>query len=103
MAVQVPGFALPTSITMGSTAVQVHPSFRLYLHSASVRPQQAALQALTPVVWETSARGCESQLLAAILHAERPDLEEQHTQLLTSLAADQRLVQASPARGQLCV
>ena len=91
---QVPGFSLPASISMAGTLVSMNPAFKLYLHSPTAKPEAAALATLTPVMWETSAAGCESQLLASILHVERPDLAEQHTQLLASMAADQRLVQA---------
>ena len=55
------------------------------------------VQGVTPVWWAATPTGCCSQLLAAIVHCERPDLEKKHRDVVQGAAADQRLIQACTA------
>ena len=86
---------LAANCTMDGREVKVHASFRLYLHTPYSSLPPGPLQGLTPVWWAATHTGCCSQLLAAVLHCERPDLEKQHRDTVQSAAADERLIQAS--------
>lgn len=56
----------------------MHPAFRLILHTKLANPHfQPELQAqCTLINFSVTRDGLEEQLLAAVVHLERPDLEE---------------------------
>lgn len=66
------------AIKIGDKEVEYNPLFRLILHSKLANPHyKPEMQAQTTLVNFTVTRdGLEDQLLAEVVKAERPDLEE---------------------------
>ncbi|NXO76324.1 DYH9 protein, partial [Sitta europaea] len=65
-------------IKIGDKECALHPAFRLILHTKLANPHfQPELQAqCTLIDFSVTRQGLEEQLLAAVVHLERPDLEE---------------------------
>ena len=63
--------------------MEYHPSFQLYLHSKMANPHyKPELQAQTTLInFTVTKMGLEDQLLAEVVKAERPDLEDQKAEL----------------------
>lgn len=63
---------------MGDKEVEYNPKFRLILHTKLANPHyKPEMQAQTTLINFTVTRdGLEDQLLAEVVKAERPDLEE---------------------------
>ena len=76
-----------TAIKLGDKEIEFHPDFRLFLHTKLANPHyKPELQAQTTLINFTVTRsGLEDQLLAEIVKADRPDLEEQKSQLTVTL------------------
>ena len=72
-------------IKIGDKEVDYHPQFRLILHTKLANPHyQPEMQAQCTLINFTVTRdGLEDQLLADVVRAERPDLEELKAQLTT--------------------
>lgn len=72
-------------IKMGDKEVDYHPQFKLILHTKLANPHyQPEMQAQCTLINFTVTReGLEDQLLADVVRAERPDLEELKAQLTT--------------------
>jgi dynein heavy chain len=72
-------------IKMGDKEVDYHPNFRLILHTKLANPHyQPEMQAQCTLINFTVTReGLEDQLLADVVRAERPDLEELKAALTT--------------------
>lgn len=66
------------AIRIGDKEVEYHPDFRLILHTKLANPHyKPEMQAQTTLVDFTVTRdGLEEQLLAEVVRAERPDLEQ---------------------------
>ncbi|XP_015735401.1 dynein heavy chain 17, axonemal [Coturnix japonica] len=73
-------------IRIGDKEVEYHPQFRLILHTKYFNPHfQPELQAQCTLINFTVTRdGLEEQLLAAVVSAERPDLEQLKANLTKS-------------------
>eukprot|EP00095_Tigriopus_kingsejongensis_P007513 maker-scaffold103_size370364-snap-gene-1.20 protein:Tk07513 transcript:maker-scaffold103_size370364-snap-gene-1.20-mRNA-1 annotation:"dynein beta ciliary-like" len=71
------------AIRLGDKEVEYSPLFRLYLHTKMANPHyKPELQAQTTLINFTVTRqGLEDQLLAEVVKADRPDLEEQKADL----------------------
>merc|ERR1719350_2647059 len=71
------------AIKMGDKEVEYHPKFQLFLHTKIANPHyKPELQAQTTLINFTVTRtGLEDQLLAEVVKADRPDLEEQKAAL----------------------
>jgi dynein heavy chain len=71
------------AIRLGDKEVEYHPKFQLYLHTKMANPHyKPELQAQTTLINFTVTRqGLEDQLLAEVVKADRPDLEEQKADL----------------------
>lgn len=69
---------LNRAIRIGDKEVEYHPDFRLILHTKLANPHyKPEMQAQTTLVDFTVTRdGLEEQLLAEVVRAERPDLEQ---------------------------
>ena len=67
------------AIKLGDKEVEYNPSFQLFLHSKMANPHyKPELQAQTTLINFTVTKGgLEDQLLAEVVKADRPDLEEQ--------------------------
>ena len=72
-------------IKIGDKEVDYHPNFRLILHTKLANPHyQPEMQAQCTLINFTVTRdGLEDQLLADVVRAERPDLEELKAELTT--------------------
>ena len=72
-----------TAIKLGEKEVEYHPSFQLFLHSKMANPHyKPELQAQTTLInFTVTKTGLEDQLLAEVVKADRPDLEEQKAEL----------------------
>jgi len=72
-----------TAIKLGEKEVEYHPKFQLYLHSKMANPHyKPELQAQTTLInFTVTKTGLEDQLLAEVVKADRPDLEEQKAEL----------------------
>ena len=72
-----------TAIKLGEKEVEYHPDFQLYLHSKMANPHyKPELQAQTTLInFTVTKTGLEDQLLAEVVKADRPDLEEQKGEL----------------------
>jgi len=72
---------------MGDREVEYNPSFRLILHTKLANPHyKPEMQAQTSLINFTVTRdGLEDQLLAEVVKAERPDLEELKVSIEESL------------------
>ena len=72
-------------IKMGDKEVDYHPKFKLILHTKLANPHyQPEMQAQCTLINFTVTRdGLEDQLLADVVRAERPDLEELKAELTT--------------------
>ena len=72
-----------TAIKLGDKEIEYHPSFKLFLHTKMANPHyKPELQAQTTLINFTVTRqGLEDQLLAEVVKADRPDLEEQKAEL----------------------
>ena len=72
-------------IKMGDKEVDYHPDFKLILHTKLANPHyQPEMQAQCTLINFTVTReGLEDQLLADVVRAERPDLEELKAELTT--------------------
>ena len=70
-------------IKMGDKEVDYHPNFKLILHTKLANPHyQPEMQAQCTLINFTVTReGLEDQLLADVVRAERPDLEELKAEL----------------------
>ena len=68
---------------MGDREIEYHPSFKLILQTKLANPHyKPELQAQCSLINFTVTRdGLEDQLLAEVVKAERPDLEETKVQL----------------------
>ena len=68
---------------MGDKEVDYHPNFKLILHTKLANPHyQPEMQAQCTLINFTVTReGLEDQLLADVVRAERPDLEELKAEL----------------------
>ncbi|KAJ3335866.1 Dynein heavy chain 2, axonemal [Gonapodya sp. JEL0774] len=99
-------------IKLGEKEIEYNPEFQLYLttplSNPSYSPETYAKAAV--VNFAVSEQGLEDQLLGIVLKKERPDLEEQKTKLVSSVAAakhkleqleDQILHLLSTAQGSL--
>lgn len=71
------------AIKLGDKEVEYNPNFRLILHTKLANPHyKPEMQAQTTLINFTVTRdGLEDQLLAEVVRAERPDLEELKSQL----------------------
>ena len=71
------------AIKLGDKEVEYHPKFQLFLHTKLANPHyKPELQAQTTLINFTVTRqGLEDQLLAEVVKADRPDLEEQKAEL----------------------
>ena len=72
-----------TAIKLGEKEVEYNSSFQLYLHSKMANPHyKPELQAQTTLInFTVTKTGLEDQLLAEVVKADRPDLEEQKAEL----------------------
>ena len=72
-----------TAVKLGEKEVEYHPNFQLYLHSKMANPHyKPELQAQTTLInFTVTKTGLEDQLLAEVVKADRPDLEEQKAEL----------------------
>lgn len=70
--------AFSRAIKIGDKEVEYNPEFRLILHTKLANPHyKPEMQAQTTLINFTVTRdGLEDQLLAEVVKAERPDLEE---------------------------
>ncbi|GLH11964.1 Dynein heavy chain, cytoplasmic [Gryllus bimaculatus] len=73
----------PLAIKIGDKEVEYNPSFKLILHTKLANPHyKPEMQAQTTLINFTVTRdGLEDQLLAEVVKAERPDLEELKAEL----------------------
>jgi dynein heavy chain len=71
------------AIKLGDKEVEYNPKFQLFLHTKLANPHyKPELQAQTTLINFTVTRtGLEDQLLAEVVKADRPDLEEQKAEL----------------------
>ena len=71
------------AIRLGDKEIEYNPNFRLFLHTKMANPHyKPELQAQTTLINFTVTRqGLEDQLLAEVVKADRPDLEEQKAEL----------------------
>jgi dynein heavy chain len=71
------------AIKIGDKEVEYNPNFRLFLHTKIANPHyKPELQAQTTLINFTVTRqGLEDQLLAEVVKADRPDLEDQKAEL----------------------
>ena len=71
------------AIKIGDKEIEYHPEFQLFLHTKMANPHyKPELQAQTTLINFTVTRqGLEDQLLAEVVKADRPDLEEQKAEL----------------------
>ena len=71
------------AIKIGDKEVEYSPNFRLFLHTKIANPHyKPELQAQTTLINFTVTRqGLEDQLLAEVVKADRPDLEDQKAEL----------------------
>merc|ERR1719336_2218670 len=71
------------AIKLGDKEVEYNPSFQLFLHSKMANPHyKPELQAQTTLInFTVTKSGLEDQLLAEVVKADRPDLEEQKAEL----------------------
>ena len=71
------------AIKIGDKEVEYNPNFQLYLHTKLANPHyKPELQAQTTLINFTVTRtGLEDQLLAEVVKADRPDLEDQKAAL----------------------
>ena len=71
------------AIRLGDKEVEYNPKFRLFLHTKMANPHyKPELQAQTTLINFTVTRqGLEDQLLAEVVKADRPDLEDQKAEL----------------------
>ena len=71
------------AIKIGDKEVEYNPKFRLFLHTKIANPHyKPELQAQTTLINFTVTRqGLEDQLLAEVVKADRPDLEDMKAQL----------------------
>lgn len=71
-------FILDRAIKMGDKEVEYNQEFRLLLHTKLANPHyKPEMQAQTTLINFTVTRdGLEDQLLAEVVKAERPDLEQ---------------------------
>lgn len=71
------------ALKIGDKEVEYNPSFRLLLHTKLANPHyKPEMQAQTTLINFTVTRdGLEDQLLAEVVKAERPDLEELKAEL----------------------
>ena len=72
-----------TAIKLGDKEVEYNQNFQLYLHTKLANPHyKPELQAqLTLINFTVTRTGLEDQLLAEVVKADRPDLEEQKAEL----------------------
>ena len=72
-----------TAVKLGDKEVEYNPSFQLFLHSKMANPHyKPELQAQTTLInFTVTKSGLEDQLLAEVVKADRPDLEEQKAAL----------------------
>ena len=72
-----------TAIKLGEKEVEYHADFQLFLHSKMANPHyKPELQAQTTLInFTVTKTGLEDQLLAEVVKADRPDLEEQKAEL----------------------
>ena len=72
-----------TAIKLGEKEVEYNSTFQLYLHSKMANPHyKPELQAQTTLInFTVTKTGLEDQLLAEVVKADRPDLEEQKAEL----------------------
>ncbi|KXS19215.1 hypothetical protein M427DRAFT_507867 [Gonapodya prolifera JEL478] len=99
-------------IKLGEKEVEYNPEFQLYLTTPISNPQYTPeIFAKAAVInFAVSERGLEDQLLGIVIKRERPELEDQKTKLVSSVAAskhkldeleDQILFLLSTAQGSL--
>ena len=71
------------AIKLGDREVEYHPNFRLFLHCKMTNPHyKPEFQAQTTLInFTVTKSGLEDQLLAEVVKADRPDLEEQKAAL----------------------
>eukprot|EP00741_Cyanophora_paradoxa_P004754 tig00000828_g4612.t1 len=71
-------------VRLGDKEVGYHPNFRLILHTKLANPHYAPeIQAETTLInFTVTEDGLEDQLLARVVKKERPDLEEQKSELM---------------------
>ena len=71
------------AIRLGDKEIEYNPKFRLFLHTKMANPHyKPELQAQTTLINFTVTRqGLEDQLLAEVVKADRPDLEDQKAEL----------------------
>ena len=84
------------SIKLGDKEIEYNPQFKLYLTTKLPNPRyEPEVFAKTTVInFSVKEKGLEDQLLGIVVRKEKPDLEEQKTNLITSVSnAKVRLVQ----------
>ena len=79
-------------VRLGDGDVEVHHNFRLYLSTKTVHPHYPVhvFSKVNVINFTVTASGLEDQLLGDVVRRERPELEEQHDWLISSLSADSR-------------
>ena len=85
-----------TAVKLGDKEVEYNPKFQLFLHSKMANPHyKPELQAQTTLInFTVTKSGLEDQLLAEVVKADRPDLEEQKA-ALTRQQNDYKILLAS--------
>ena len=71
------------AIKLGDKEIEYNPNFQLYLHTKLANPHyKPELQAQSTLInFTVTKQGLEDQLLAEVVKADRPDLEEQKAEL----------------------
>lgn len=79
-------------LRLGDSNVELHPNFRLYLSTRTAHPYYPVhvLSKVNVINFTVTASALEDQLLGDVVRRERPELEEQHDQLIGTLSADSR-------------
>ncbi|WIA37814.1 hypothetical protein OEZ86_014676 [Tetradesmus obliquus] len=79
-------------VRLGERLVDYDPNFKLYMACRLANPHYLpeAYIRVNLVDFTVTRQGLEEQLLAELVRAERPELEESHDALITSIAADTR-------------
>ena len=84
-------------IRLGDSNVELSPDFRLYLSTRSAHPHYPlhVFSKVNVINFTVTASGLQDQLLGDVVRRERPELEEQHDQIIESLSADSRQLEVS--------
>eukprot|EP00058_Branchiostoma_floridae_P021107 XP_002606597.1 hypothetical protein BRAFLDRAFT_120109 [Branchiostoma floridae] len=81
-------------IRLGDTEIEFNQNFRLYMTTSMPNPHflPAVCIKVNIINFTVTFEGLQEQLLSTVVQQERPDLEQQHAQLLESIAADLQLL-----------